>query len=71
LEHQFRSSNALDFIRAKLGGSFVTPNNTRWNSFFDAMARTKYFMIDIPEEFQDLPIPRREWLAGFCVRDKI
>jgi hypothetical protein len=35
------------------------------------MARKKYFMIDIPEEFQDLPMPRREWLAGFCVRDKI
>jgi hypothetical protein len=35
------------------------------------MARKKYFMIDIPEEFQDLPMPRREWLAGFCVTDKI
>ena len=34
---QARSSLASDFIEEKLGSLFVLHNQTRWNSFFDAL----------------------------------
>lgn len=40
---QSASSNATDFIESKLGKLFVVPNATRWNSFYMALVRVKYF----------------------------
>ena len=42
---QRRSTKASDAIKSTLKTLFVIPNQTRWNSFYDAMARTKSFII--------------------------
>jgi hypothetical protein len=34
---QARSTNGRDFIEQKLGGVFPVPNETRWNSKYDAL----------------------------------
>jgi hypothetical protein len=37
-----------------LGGLFVIPNNTRWNSFYDALKSVKDFMLLKTDEFQEI-----------------
>jgi hypothetical protein len=43
---QNRSAKVADVIREKLGALFVTPNDTRWNSRYDAMVRVNRFLND-------------------------
>ena len=40
-----RSSKALYFICETLGTLFITPNVTRWNSFFNSAARCASFVV--------------------------
>lgn len=43
---QSRSSLSSDFIKEKLGKLFVLPNQTRWNSYYDAIVRVNEFIVD-------------------------
>ena len=42
---QRRSTKASDAIKSTLKTLFVIQNQTRWNSFYDAMARTENFIV--------------------------
>lgn len=51
---QSRSSKSSDTIKKELGKLFVTPNDTRWNSYFCAMKRVKYFILKKPLKLTDI-----------------
>lgn len=51
---QSGSPKASDFITKMLGGLFVLPVQTRWNSFYDALVRVKKYLATKPEEFKDI-----------------
>ena len=44
---QCKSYKALDLIESKLQVLFVTPNDTCWNSVFDALVRVNHFVTFI------------------------
>jgi predicted small metal-binding protein len=46
---QKRSSLASDFIKSKMGELFVICNDTRWNSYYDGLAKVEHF-IDKKDE---------------------
>ena len=51
---QSRSSKSSDTIKKELGKLFVTPNDTRWNSYFGAIKRVKYFILKKPLKLTDI-----------------
>lgn len=51
---QSSSSKASDYILAKVGGLFVLPNATRWNSHYDALDRMKKLLSKRPTEMRQL-----------------
>lgn len=44
LKKQNRSSLASDFIKKTLGELFVINNETRWNSYYNALCKVHYFV---------------------------
>ncbi|XP_057377029.1 uncharacterized protein LOC130698386 [Daphnia carinata] len=51
---QNRSTKASDVIQAKLKLLFVVHNETRWNSFFDAVERIRYFIHNKKQELKEV-----------------
>ena len=51
---QNRSSKASDTIIQSLGMLFIIHNETRWNSYFKAMQRAKYFITKKRTELKEL-----------------
>ena len=54
LKKQSRSTKASDEITKKLDGLFVLHNETRWNSFFDAVDRFRYFINNKKSDLKDV-----------------
>lgn len=51
---QNRSSVASDLIQSKLSGLFTVPNQTRWNSFYAAVARVKFYLGKNADEMREI-----------------
>lgn len=51
---QNRSSVASDLIQSKLNGLFTVPNQTRWNSFYAAVARVKFYLCKNADEMREI-----------------
>ena len=54
LKKQSRSTKASDEITKKLDGLFVIHNETRWNSFFDAVDRFREFINNKKSDLKDI-----------------
>lgn len=51
VSYDSRSVTKADLIREKLGGMFVIPNATRWNSLYDALHRVSQLVSKKESEF--------------------
>lgn len=72
--YAFRSVPKADYIRKTLGGLFTIPNETRWNSLYDAIVRVRDYLLAQEDNLSSVfahigvaPITANErvWMAEF------